>query len=121
MQVSLTQAVRNQLLEKRDQLLYMLAETAINVSPVDTGAYVESFEITTISGGGRGYTSHGRPKNQNPAAKKREALSQISADIASIPPNVTKIYLTNRAPHAAIVEGLGPAPMAFARQQASRF
>jgi hypothetical protein len=88
-----------------------IAQYAVNISPVDTGAYVESFSIGRAgSGGGRSRTSHGKPKNQNPEAKKQQALGQLNADIAALPieqmleDGNARFTLRNRAPHANTVE-----------------
>ena len=107
MQIGISQLVKRvetQLNEVRDVFLEKMAEKAVMLSPVDTGAYVESFSVTTISGGGRSRSSHGRPKGQDPEAKKSQAFEQLLGDISVIPPDVTKVYLTNRAPHAKQVE-----------------
>jgi hypothetical protein len=108
MQIGISQLVKRvetQLNEVRDVFLEKMAEKAIMASPVDTGAYVESFTVTTISGGGRSRSSHGRPRGQNVEAKKEEAFNQVLGDIAVLPLDVTKVYLTNKAPHAPSVEG----------------
>lgn len=114
-QVSLRKIVERNLIAQRDAILEAVAKAAVDVAPVDTGAYVTSFSVTTSSGSGRSRTSHGKPRNQDPAAKKAEAMAQIRSDIEGLPVNATMIYLTNRAPHAAFIEGNGPAPMNFAR------
>jgi hypothetical protein len=107
MQIGISQLVKRvetQLNEVRDVFLEKMAEKAIMISPVDTGAYVTSFTVTTISGGGRSKTSHGKPRGQDAEAKKSEAFDQVLGDIAALPLDVTKVYLTNRAPHAKAVE-----------------
>ncbi len=107
MQASMTQLLRRverQLTEVRDVFLENVAEKAVQISPVDTGAYVTSHTITTVSGTGRSRTSHNKPKNQDPQAKKSEAFDQLLGDIASLPEDATKVYFTNRAPHAKAVE-----------------
>lgn len=107
MQASMTQLlkrVERQLTEVRDVFLENLAEKAVEISPVDTGAYVTSHTITTVSGGGRSRTSHNKPKDQDPEAKRNEAFDQLLGDIASLPEEATKVYFTNRSPHAKYVE-----------------
>lgn len=121
MQVSLTAAIRRNLIESRDRIIYQVASAAIDVSPVDTGAYVTSFSATTTSGGGRSRSSDGLPRRQSIEAKRGEAKSQILDDLARIPPEVEKVYITNRAPHAPYVEGRKTAPMATARNKANLF
>ena len=107
MQASMTQLlkrVERQLTEVRDVFLENLAEKAVEISPVDTGAYVTSHTITTVSGGGRSRTSHNKPKDQDKKVKKDEAFDQLLGDIASLPEEATKVYFTNRSPHAKYVE-----------------
>lgn len=104
-QVSVTNIIRTKLGEIRNQILRDIANEAINRSPVDTGAYVESFQITTVSGGGRGYTSHGRPRQQDEELYKNIAKAQIASDVEAIPEGAEYAYFTNRAPHAKYVEG----------------
>lgn len=91
--------------------LQEIGDYAIDVSPVDTGAYVESFSIVKAgAGGGRSRTSKGKPRQQNPEAKKQQAKEQIAQDVAAL--NLkedmaaaqTKYTLRNRAPHAKMVE-----------------
>jgi hypothetical protein len=86
--------------------LEKMADTAVSKSPVDTGAYVTSWSITTSSGSGRSRTSHNKPSVPNSQEKKNEAFAQLLGDIASIPPTMPNIYIANRAPHAKRVEEL---------------
>lgn len=88
-----------------------IAGYAVSISPVDTGAYVESFSIVRAgSGGGRSRSSAGKPRNQNPEAKKAEAYNALVGDIAGL--NIEQMLemetprftLRNRAPHANTVE-----------------
>jgi len=100
----LLRRVERQLTEVRDVFLENVAERAVQESPVDTGAYVTSHTITTVSGGGRSRTSHNKPKNQDEKVKKDEARDQLLSDIAALPADATKVYFTNRSPHAKFVE-----------------
>lgn len=111
MQIGISQLVKRvetQLNEVRDVFLEKVAEKAIMASPVDTGAYVESFTVTTISGGGRSRSSHNKPSivgDDAKRTKKDQVFAELLGDIAVLPPDTTKVYLTNRAPHAPYVEG----------------
>lgn len=80
-----------------------VAESVVMDSPVDTGAFVTSWSITTSSGSGRSRTSDNKPRNQDPGAKRSEAFGQLQGDINTIPLNAPNIYLANRAPHAKYV------------------
>ena len=93
------------------QRLQEITDYAVDVSPVDTGAYVESFSLVKAgSGGGRSRSSKGKPRQQNPEAKKQVAREQLASDIASLSieddlaESQTKYTLRNRAPHANTVE-----------------
>ncbi len=91
-----------------DQLVD-IAQTAVNLSPVDTGAYVTSFSYSTGAGRPRGKSSDNKPKDQNPQAMRQEGLSNLMSDINKIDlKNTTSITLRNASPHAYDVENKGP-------------
>lgn len=105
----------------RDTFLTDMSHVVVNKSEsfVDTGAYIQSHTITTQSGGGRGYTSHNKPRKQDKQAMASVALGNLMSDIASLPDGVHKVYLTNRSPQSRIVEDkLGYAVFATARSLA---
>lgn len=74
--------------------------------PVDTGAYILShtFKPTGVSGG-RGYTSRGKPRGQDPATKVEQSRAQLYSEIdaADITSSRAGIF-RNRAPHSGVVE-----------------
>lgn len=87
--------------------LTKVAETAVNASPVDTGAYVLSMNFSTgRDSRKRQKSSSGRDK-MDEAAAKGEALQNLAGDIAGLPKD-SKVYLNNRSPHAGAVENGGP-------------
>jgi hypothetical protein len=90
--------------------LQSIARTAVNLSPVDTGAYVTSFSYSVGVGRPRGKSSDNKPKGQNPEAKRQEGLNNLNSDIAKITDFDTKstIVFTNGSPHARDVEHGGP-------------
>lgn len=97
--------------QKVEDRLKDISEFAVNISPVDTGAYVTSFSIGKAGfGGGRSRSSHNKPKNQNPEAKRQEALGQLYSDIEGLgikqdlEDGNAKFTIRNRAPHANQVE-----------------
>lgn len=91
-----------------DQLVD-IAQTAVNLSPVDTGAYVTSFSYSTGAGRPRGKSSDNKPKDQNPQAMRQEGLSNLISDINKVDlKNTTSITLRNASPHASDVENGGP-------------
>ena len=67
----------------KDQLIE-IAQTAVNLSPVDTGAYVTSFSFLLGAGRPRGKSSDNKPKGQNAQAMRQEGLSNLMSDINKI-------------------------------------
>jgi len=86
--------------------LKAIATTAVQYSPVDTGAYVTSHSLQASSRSyGRGYSSKGKPRGQNPDAMKAEAMENLMGDIAKLDlQDMTKVTLRNDSPHAQTVE-----------------
>ena len=75
-------------------------------TPVDTGAYAESFSVLpAASGGGRRESSDGRPKRQSLRLYRGIAESNMNSDIDKLEPLDGKsVAFRNRAPHASKVE-----------------
>lgn len=103
--ISITNILRQQLKEARNDLVSEFADGVIKFSPVDTGAFVTSWSISTTSNMGRSISSRGKPRRQPPEAKQAEAMSLIRSDLDSIPVDADVMYFNNRAPHANFVEG----------------
>lgn len=97
--IQLEQTVEDRVQDK----LVAIANDAIRLSPVDTGAYVSSFSFSTGRGRPRGKSSKGKAKGQY---SKEEARANLISDIQRIPSfkNTTRIVLRNNAPHAGAVE-----------------
>jgi hypothetical protein len=95
---------------KVKDILTEIADTAVTISPVDTGAYVTSFSFTTGSGRPRGKSSEGRPRKQDESQMKSEGFNNLMSDIDRITDfkEVQYISLTNASPHASDVEYGGP-------------
>jgi len=88
----------------KDDLTEM-AQFAVNISPVDTGAYVTSFSIKPSYSSGRGRTSRNKPTGQSDTAKRSEAMGQLLSDIEKISPlDQPLVVLSNGSPHALSVE-----------------
>ena len=89
----------------RDKLT-AIATTAVQYSPVDTGAYVTSHSLQPSSRSyGRGYSSKGKPRGQDERAMKAEAMENLMGDIAKLDlEDMTKVTLRNDSPHAQAVE-----------------
>lgn len=93
------------------QALGSIADYAVSISPVDTGAYVNSFSITEQGVfGGRSVSSDNLPTKQNRAIKTAEARASLQADIERLPilakiaDGDYRLSLKNNAPHARDVE-----------------
>ena len=88
-----------------ERKLIDMAQTAVALSPVDTGAYVTSFSFSTGAGRPRGKSSKGKPR-ANPQAARSEGLSNLIKDLERIPSllDTTSIVLRNNSPHAVAVE-----------------
>tara|TARA_R110000772_G_scaffold7145_9_gene24507 strand:- start:1366 stop:1782 length:417 start_codon:yes stop_codon:yes gene_type:complete len=89
--------------------LIEIAQTAVSISPVDTGAYVTSFSYSTGAGRPRGKSSDNLPKKQNVQSMQQSGLSNLMSDIDKLElKNTTSITLRNNSPHADKVENGGP-------------
>ena len=83
-----------------------IAKTAVDYSPVDTGAYVTSFSYTVGAGRPRGKSSDNLPKGQSLAGKREEGYGNMLQDISRINDieDLSTIQLRNGSPHATDVE-----------------
>jgi len=93
--------------DRVDEKLQSLGEYAVQISPVYSGAFAESWSIRPIgSGGGRSRQS--RPERVPDAqAKKEEAKALIRSDVATYSEQILDqggAVLANRAPHAKEVD-----------------
>lgn len=98
--------VERDLEEVRDEFLRNMARDIVNGSPVWSGRYVTSHEISTNSAAGR-FTGNLEPMTERtsvPQAYKSEGLANLMGDIAALPKDATRVYINNNAPHAQIVE-----------------
>lgn len=81
---------------------------AVAISPVDTGAYVESFSVTSRgSRSGRSRSSNGRRKLSlgEKEGVKMDQASRLRAELEAIDPLETNGFtLTNNSPHSYLVE-----------------
>ena len=87
-----------------------IAQDAVMLSPVYSGAYVKSFsfKVNNTSATGRGQTSRSSNKSSTPDFEKQQGLSNLDGDISSIfsDPNIKikTLTLRNDSPHAKLVE-----------------
>ena len=89
----------------KDQLTD-IARSAVNFSPVDTGAYVTSFSYTVGAGRPRGKDSANRPTASSPEGQMDEGFSNLVGDISKVKSleDLDQLTLRNGSPHASDVE-----------------
>ncbi len=87
--------------------------TTPNISPVYSGAYIESFSIKPRgAGGGRMKLQNARKKSTNPQAHRDLARDNLYSDIEALGKGlIDGFVLRNRSKHSRIVEdGLSKTP-----------
>ena len=93
--------------DKVEDKITSLGLYAVEISPVDTGAFVESWSLRPVgSGGGRSRQSTGKPRKDN-ASAKADARQNILTDAASYKKQIVEqggAVLANRSPHAKDVD-----------------
>ena len=100
--------MKNLIGDKVEDKLVNVASYGIQISPVDTGAYVESMSIRPRgSSSGRMRKSDIREKAPDKQAKKDEAKALIKSDAAQYKQQIIDAggaVIINRSPHAKDVE-----------------
>jgi len=95
--------------DKIEEKLVSLGMYAVEISPVKSGAFVESWSLRPIgSSSGRSRTSKNKPLKDN-AAAKGDARTNILEDAARFKDQIVDkggAVLTNRSPHAKDVDKL---------------
>jgi mRNA-degrading endonuclease RelE of RelBE toxin-antitoxin system len=90
-----------------EEKLVSLGNYAVSISPVQTGAFVESWSLSPIGTRGHRYeNSKSRPLKDNESAKAA-GRSNIAADAETYKKQIVErggAVLANRAPHAKDVE-----------------
>ena len=83
-----------------------IARTAVDLSPVDTGAYVTSFSYTVGGGRPRGKDSSNLPTGANVQGKQQEGYDDLMQDLTRVKSleDLDNIQLRNGSPHADDVE-----------------
>ena len=93
--------------EKLEDTLVNIGTYAVQISPVYSGAFAESWSIRPIgSGGGRSRQSRDE-RVPDVQAKKEEAKGNIRSDVATYSKQILEnggAELNNRAPHAKEVD-----------------
>ena len=101
--------------EAIEERLGDIADYAVMISPVSTGAYVNSFSIGKAGfGGGRVQSSANKPMYQDEGFMKQQALDNLYGDIdrlavkQGLEDGNARFTLRNRSEHAINVEdGIG--------------
>jgi len=94
-----------------------MAEQLVLYSPVDTGAFMESFNVGPSAFGS---SSAGRPRQQPWEPYASEAMAKLSQGVSALKGS-TNLTFTNGAPHAYYVEYKhGYAPFAKTTREHSR-
>jgi hypothetical protein len=83
-------------------ILTELVTDVVAMSPDDTGAYVLSHSVGQSGNVGRSISSHGRPSAPN--THREDALAGLMAQVATIPPDSSLIWMGNNSPHVNAVE-----------------
>ena len=102
--------LRKEIQEKVDEgvkdVLVQVANTAVTLSPVRTGAYVTSFSFAVGEGTRSNSNNDPSAKSVNKASARQEGLSLLLSDINKIKDFSAKkrIALRNNSPHAVNVE-----------------
>ena len=83
-----------------------IARTAVDYSPVETGAYVTSFSYSVGAGRPRGKSSDNLPKGASLQGKRDEGYDNLMEDVSRIKDleRTDTITLRNSSPHAEDVE-----------------
>lgn len=95
---------------KVEERLFAISRDLAHYSPVDTGAFVNSWAVSTTPFSRRSFSSHNRPKALVQNSEKAKALSNMTNDIIAARPKAQlqasagTYYFTNGAPHAVPVE-----------------
>ena len=88
-----------------EEFMTEMANEVIKLSPVDTGTYVTSHNITNENRASEQPTesSHGKPKGQSSQSMKSRAASKLAGQINKLDPN-KPVYFSNESIHAKFVE-----------------
>ena len=101
--------VKENLEEVLPLFMKKLSTEVVRLSPVFSGAYVNSHEIAGSRSGGGKFTTNliKTRESSNPDGERVSALSNLFAQIEALPKEVVTVSLTNRVPHAYKVEYAG--------------
>lgn len=111
-------AINEKIESEVGEKFFAIARTAVLASPVDTGAFVNSWSFKDNLGGGRSKSSRNKPRGVPDQPQKLTSLRNLAKDInvalsgdskrgyrkVGIEIPVGEYYFLNRAPHAQKVE-----------------
>ena len=111
-------AINEKIESEVGEKFFAIARTAVLASPVDTGAFVNSWSFKDNLGGGRSKSSRNKPRGVPEQPQKLTSLRNLAKDInvalsgdskrgyrkVGIEIPVGEYYFLNRAPHAQKVE-----------------
>lgn len=97
-------AVLPQIRLARDSFFRMIVESIVQLSPVDTGTYMDSHNVVVGQQGAATESSHRKPRNQPWGTHAGDALSRMYAQIEALPDTVQDVKVANSAIHARFVE-----------------
>lgn len=104
----------------KEDVLKGAAEYVVLVSPVDTGAYMDSHNISPGRSRAMGESSENRPRRQPYELYASTAIQRLYSQIEALP-DKSLATLNNNAPHAPIVEYQhGWAPYTSTRREMTR-
>ena len=88
-----------------EEFMTGMADEIVRLSPVDTGTYVTSHNVSNQDRASEAPTqsSHGKPRKQSSAAKKAEAAGKLGRQIQTLDKN-KPVYFSNESVHAKFVE-----------------
>ena len=113
------QAIESTVGSQVERRLVHMAEDIVRLSPVDTGAFVNSWSFKDNPSGGRRKSSAGKPTRRNAASERGKSLNNLVNDISlalgagstrgstkvfALQVSAAQFYFLNRAPHAAYVD-----------------
>lgn len=101
-----------------ERKLLQIAQDIVRLSPVDTGAFVNSWSFKDNPMGGRRKSSKGKPRQQLASSQRGKSLNNLVNDIitavelgstrgpsrADLQVSAAKYYFINGAPHAKYVD-----------------
>lgn len=97
-------AVLPRIREARDNFFKMIVSEIVQLSPVDSGTYMDGHNISEGRQGGATESSHRKPRRQPWAVHAEQAIARLYAQIESLPDSITDVRVHNDAVHARFVE-----------------